>query len=72
MNGILDLYNKEKEKTKKLKEDKKILYGVIDEVKEDYIKLKKKIFNLCYGNGIYNEYEQLVALRKLLEEIDND
>lgn len=33
--GLLDLYQKEKEKNVKLKKDKQILYGVIDEIKEE-------------------------------------
>lgn len=33
--GLLDLYNKEKKKNAKLKKDKQILYGVIDEIKEE-------------------------------------
>ena len=61
--GILDLYAKEKEKNKKLKQTIKMLYGVIDE-KIDTEKIYK----------ILNKYEKenFILKRELEELLEED
>lgn len=59
--NILDLYNKEKEKNVKLKKDKQILYGVIDEIKEERDKIRDIIKKSSYPDFAIQKIEELLG-----------